>query len=315
MHTARRAQGALPTASNGRPAWIPNDPNGTRPKLDETLGHDDEAIMRRNTLAQTAQERYDVWAATTDAPELEELSIHPSRHTFRGRDVGKELHGSGSRMVFRAFNSEQERVVAAAREHSSSSLKQPVYSNPGRYTIGTTYSFTRRGYLARQRMKSMELGGPMRYQSPTERERIMDAKRLEAVLDVLDEYSPEVARAKSEQFLMYKRQEKDKWVGARDFYRGGSTGILNRFQGSDEKHREVPDQDTYGLLNFGHVRVRVPAKEIGGDFKTSVPQGIYLPNLNKSCSWNVLPTIALLPLKTYYRAGSAVPLTISTATQ
>ncbi|KAJ1617872.1 hypothetical protein T492DRAFT_474981 [Pavlovales sp. CCMP2436] len=129
MHTARRAQGALPTASNGRPAWIPNDPNGTRPKLDETLGHDDEAIMRRNTLAQTAQERYDVWAATTDAPELEELSIHPSRHTFRGRDVGKELHGSGSRMVFRAFNSEQERVVAAAREHSSSSLKQPVYSN------------------------------------------------------------------------------------------------------------------------------------------------------------------------------------------
>lgn len=254
---------------DGRVAWIPSSPSGQRPISDALSSAEapyeptEEELAHRNTLALAAQGRYDVWAASnTESPSVGSSmgtqGLHPSKHTFRDRDTTKELH---STMSFRlGHRTEKERIAASISEHPF--LKRPLYESPGANTIGMKFSYQRRGYLMRQRMKSMEVGGPWRFSALTEGQRIMDGRDARTMSFPQSE---EEQRLHKDAHAMYRRPTKDKWVGGRDFHRGPRPlrEPFNRFESlANEPYVERPDQDTYGNLNFGHARVRNKALEV-----------------------------------------------------
>lgn len=303
----------IPTTMDGLPVWKVGV--AKTPIAQALLPDTDGAAAKRNALAAVAQARYDTWSslnAEDDEPHAS-LEKHPSEHTFRDRNVAKELHET-SRMNFRRFNTEKERIdQAVANFHI---IKRPVYESPGAYTLGTYYAFTRRGYLMRQRMKSMEVGGPMRFGAAIGGERIRESIKAASMLDVLSgEGDPEEQRQKQLAHAMYRPQHKDKWVDKHDFHRGRRPlrEPFGKFATLSGPYVETLDADTYGNLNYGHTRVRVPEREMSSTpFASSTPSGVYLPNLSRVCTWNVVHEPSPMPRKTYYRSGISVPSSTAT---
>jgi len=266
MYNAHHARRATPTTMDGRVAWIPNSASARNSGAFDALAPvepSDDALADRAALAAAAQARYELWSAenTESQGASSALGLHPSKHTFRDRHIEKELHGL---MSFRIGpRTERERIAAARAEHRI--LKRPVFENPGSNTMGMVFSYQRRGYLLRQRMKSLEVGGPMRFNALTESERIMDSKHRAAVHHVPLEQSAEELRERADQVAMYRRANKARWVAERDFHRG-PRALREPFAPfaslAIEPYREIPDHDTYGLLNFGHTRVRDTRLEV-----------------------------------------------------
>lgn len=255
---------------DGLVPWVP--PSATRtgvaPLFPEPLPEpDEETLEHRHTLAASAQARYDMWAATTlgwdDDEDKKAKEAHPSQHTFRDRVPAKELHG---RMSFARHASHAARI-AEAEAANRRYLKRPQYQDPGLNTIGMTFSFHRQGYHMRQRMKSMEVGGPMRFQAQTESERIMEENVKASARDVFSATVPSEHEHPRAAVAAQREGARARWVGPRDF---DSTSMHPRKQlsppsallGAGEPYRDTLDQDCYGNLNYGHTRVRDPALEV-----------------------------------------------------